>query len=212
MIHSDKVDVNSLPIKVQSGVGCATLSLKYSLTAGIGFNILNSELSIESGLFLNAPIYNACVTFDPEAPCNLEFTQDFAADAGAFAQIIADVAFLDFEIGPEIMTTFLSGELPPVCLATSTTLDSSMPSVAPTAMPIYTNATATAVNVTSTTLDSTARSAAPIAMPIYTNDTTTAVGATSMSTSMVYHTKTRAAEPTGTGGLPCITGSLGHSK
>ena len=182
MIHSDKVDVNSLPIKVRSGVGCATLSLKYSLTAGIGFNILNSELSIESGLFLNAPIYNACVTFDPEAPCNLEFTQDFSADAGAFAQIIADVAFLDFEIGPEIMTTFLSGELPPVCLATSTTLDSSVPSVAPTAMPIYTNAT------------------------------TTAVGATSMSTSMVYHTKTRAAEPTGTGGLPCITGISGHSK
>ena len=208
MIHSDKVDVKSLPIKVKSGVGCATLSLKYSLTAGIGFNILNNELSIESGLFLDAPIYNACVTFDPEAPCNLEFTQSFAADAGAFAQIIADVAFLDFEIGPEVMTTFLSGELPPVCLATSTTLNSS----APTVMPMYTNATTTAVNVTMTTLLSSVPSVAPTAMPIYTNATTTAVSSTSMSMSTMYHSKTRAAETTGTGVLPCITGNAGHSK
>ncbi|PVH88184.1 hypothetical protein DL98DRAFT_372685, partial [Cadophora sp. DSE1049] len=141
-MSTDKVDVNSIPIKVQSGIGCATLALKYSLTAGIGFNLIGSEFTIESGLFVNAPIYHACVKFDPEAPCNLEFAEDFAADAGAFAQIVADLNFVDFEAGPSVVTTFLSGDLPSICLATSTSLESGAPM--PTAMPVYTNATTTA--------------------------------------------------------------------
>jgi hypothetical protein len=113
--------------------------VRYGLKAGVELTVLGNGFDIESGIFLDAPGYQTCLTYQPDTPCELGLTENFFSDIGAYAKIVEKVNFLSFEAGPTAATTFLATGLPSICLASSFTQTLSPTPPGLTTTPLYGN-------------------------------------------------------------------------
>lgn len=117
---SGDVQFNSLPLKVQSGSGTASASLRLGAKLAFDFNAFGQGFTLESGIFADVPTYSTSITFDPEASCELELTETLAVDAGVFALAAVTLEGINVALGPKSVTTFASLSLPGACLVTGT--------------------------------------------------------------------------------------------
>lgn len=91
------------------------------MKAGLGVNLLGAGFDIEAGIFVDIPTYEAAITFNPNATCQLNFTESIYGDAAAFAQVAASVDYVHWSAAPKTAITFWSAQLPGACIASSTT-------------------------------------------------------------------------------------------
>ncbi|KAF8859690.1 hypothetical protein BDZ45DRAFT_742022 [Acephala macrosclerotiorum] len=147
------IQVSPLPFQFHTGSACVQVALRFGLKAGLGISLLSTGANIEAGVFVDAPAYQACAKFNSTAPCNLGLTQRLFGDAGAFADIAVKIDFVNFQQGPNVVTTFFSADLPSTCLASSTTLAiaSTTSNASVTSAPAYNNVTTTVKHTTATT-------------------------------------------------------------
>jgi hypothetical protein len=132
------------------------------------FHAFGQGFTLESGIFSDVPTYQAAITFNPEAACELAFTEKLAVDAGVFASAAATIDGVNVGVGPKFVTTFATLSLPGACLVSSTqvanqsvTASSSFPTTSAS------NYTTTAVsNYSITALPGSARST-PVALTSY---------------------------------------------
>jgi hypothetical protein len=164
-LFSGDVQFVPLPATFKTGSGTVSVALKLGAKLAFDFHAFGTGFTLESGIFSDVPTYLAAVTFDPNAACEVAFTEHLAIDAGVFASAAASVDGSDVGIGPKFVTTFATLSLPGTCLDSSTqssaqavtgTSNSTItPSTATnnysiTAVPGSVRATAAPVDITST--------------------------------------------------------------
>ena len=118
----DGIEVAGIPFTFSAGGGTFTVALRVGLKAGLGVNFLGTGFELETGVYVDIPTYNATVTFDPEAECQLDFEENFFGVAAAFAQVGISVNYIDWQAGPSTAVTFFTGALPGGCIASKTSL------------------------------------------------------------------------------------------
>lgn len=118
----DGLEVAGIPFTFSGGGGTFTVALRVGLKTGLGVNFLGTGFELETGVYVDIPTYNATVTFDPEAECQLDFEENFFGVAAAFAQVGVSVNYINWEAGPSTAVTFFTGALPGGCIASKTSL------------------------------------------------------------------------------------------
>jgi len=140
----DGIEVAGIPFTFSSGGGTFTVALRVGLKAGLGVNFLGTGFELETGVYVDIPTYNATLTFDPAAECQLDFEENFFGVVAAFAQAGISVNYIDWQAGPSTAVTFFTGALPGGCIASKTSLPG-LPGITS-----ISSGTATAIPLTST--------------------------------------------------------------
>ncbi|KAJ8061938.1 hypothetical protein OCU04_009723 [Sclerotinia nivalis] len=124
------IKVNPIPAKSKSGAACVTVALRYKLKAGVSLEVLKHSFRFEAGAYIDAPQYKACITYQPDKPCNLNFTEGFYIDVGVYAEVVEPINFVTWEAGPTAVATLSNAPLPSTCftISTSSTQQSLLPS------------------------------------------------------------------------------------
>jgi len=110
------------------------------VTTGFGLTLLGQGFSFEAGLFADIPSYQACVTLEPTAACELDFTESITGDVGVYAGIAGKIYPLGVKAGPSVVVPLFSASLPETYLASKTTLPTTVGTITypvPTNQPPY---------------------------------------------------------------------------
>jgi hypothetical protein len=82
------------------------------------------------------PQYKACVTDQPAQSCQVEFTEHFYEEWGAYAKAVEKLEFYTLDVAPTAVTTVYTTDLPSKCLVSLTSQSqlygTSPPAVTPT--------------------------------------------------------------------------------
>ncbi|KAF4637406.1 hypothetical protein G7Y89_g679 [Cudoniella acicularis] len=158
LIKTDFGDVqfSPIPIHVIEGEGDFSISLRASIEAGLGINLGSLGFDLEAGVSIDLPTYEASITYDSSAACELDFTELIAIDAAAFATAAIKVDFKEKSAGPSRATTFISHTLLGTCIANQTSLPATstfFPSLTPSSVtvvvtPITLSSTAASISMT----------------------------------------------------------------
>lgn len=135
-VFSGGAQVNSIPVKFKKGAACIAAVLRLKFQAGVALKVFKTGFDFESGVFFDPLQYKACITYQPEKPCALEFTENFFEEIGAYARAVGDLDFAKLSVGPTAVSTFFTGALPSQCLSTASSSASSKTVISTTAPPV----------------------------------------------------------------------------
>ncbi|TGO21033.1 hypothetical protein BPAE_0247g00110 [Botrytis paeoniae] len=125
------IKAKSIPAKFKSGAGCFNVALRFKLKAGTSLEVFNFGFKFEAGAYIDAPLYKACITYQPDQPCTLKFTENFIIDVAVYAEAARAIDFATWAAGPTVVSTLYVAPLPSTCFisTTSTTQNSLAPSI-----------------------------------------------------------------------------------
>lgn len=143
-MNVDGVEVSGIPFTFNAGQSSFSVALRVGLKTGLGVKVLGTGFDIEAGIYVDVPTYQAAIVYDPEAHCQLAFTEGFSGDAAAYAQFGVSIDYVGWSPGPSTAVTFWTGQLPGGCIASSTSLPISTTTntIKPTAAAVYGNSSA----------------------------------------------------------------------
>lgn len=118
---SGDVQVKALPIQFISGSGTASVALRFGIRLALDFSAFGDGFSLESGVYADVPAYEAKITLDPTASCELAFTEEIYVDVAVFASAAVTIDGVDIGAGPKYVTTLATLELPETCIASTIT-------------------------------------------------------------------------------------------
>ncbi|TGO44171.1 hypothetical protein BCON_0582g00010 [Botryotinia convoluta] len=156
------IKAKSIPVKFNSEAGCFNVALRFKLRAGTSVEVFNFSFKFEAGAYIDAPLYKACITYQPDQPCTLNFTENFIVDVTVYAEEAKAIDFATWAAGPTVVSTLYIAPLPSKCFisTTSSTQNSLAPSmtsslITPTPE-LETTSRESTYEITSTTISSSA--------------------------------------------------------
>ncbi|TGO08155.1 hypothetical protein BTUL_0223g00110 [Botrytis tulipae] len=114
------IKAKSIPAKFKSGAGCFSVALRFKLKAGTSVEVFNFGFKFEAGAYIDAPLYKACITYQPDQPCTLNFTENFIIDVAVYAEVAKAIDFLTWAAGPIVVSTLYVAPLPSTCFISTT--------------------------------------------------------------------------------------------
>ncbi|TGO81728.1 hypothetical protein BPOR_1039g00030 [Botrytis porri] len=125
------IKAKSLPTKFKSGAGCFNVALRLKLKAGTSVEVFYFGFKFEAAAYIDAPLYKACITCQPDQSCSLHLTEIFIIDVVVYAEAAKAIEFLTWVAGPTVVSTMFVAQLPSTCFigTTSSTQYSLAPSM-----------------------------------------------------------------------------------
>ncbi|KAF7910387.1 uncharacterized protein EAE98_012074 [Botrytis deweyae] len=116
------IKAKSMPAKFKSGAGCFSVALRFKLKAGTSVEVFKFGFKFEAGAYIDAPLYKACITYQSDQPCTLNFTENFIIDVAVYAEAAKTIDFLTWAAGPILVSTLYVAPLPSTCFVSTTSL------------------------------------------------------------------------------------------
>ncbi|KAF7945055.1 hypothetical protein EAE96_009837 [Botrytis aclada] len=114
------IKAKAIPAKFKSGAGCFNVALRFKLKAGTSVEVFNFGFKFEAGAYIEAPLYKACITYQPDQPCTLNFTESFIIDVAVYAEVAKVIDIATWAAGPTVVSTLYVAPLPSTCLISTT--------------------------------------------------------------------------------------------
>ncbi|KAF7910196.1 hypothetical protein BELL_0751g00040 [Botrytis elliptica] len=114
------IRAKSIPAKFKSGAGCFSVALRFKLKAGTPVEVFKFGFKFEAGAYIDAPLYKACITYQPDQSCTLNFTENFIIDVAVYAEAAKTIDFLTWAAGPILVSTLYVAPLPSTCFISTT--------------------------------------------------------------------------------------------
>lgn len=90
------------------------------MKAGTSVEVFKFGFKFEAGAYIDAPLYKACITYQPDQPCTLNFTENLIIDVAVYAEAVKAIDFLTWAAGPILVSTLYIAPLPSTCFVSTT--------------------------------------------------------------------------------------------